>query len=296
MSNHVVQARSFDNTCVRFHDLALQRWLNGTFDVVEGYPVPVIFASPMDAFSEFARLWSLDNNPYRYLYEAKNEYGEPLYEPYPSNVRYPVISVSKSGWSYRPNQSTTYREWRPFAWVTVDENPSRQDVGMAMIRMRPSAWDYTYKIVFLCTRQDTQARFVQQFIDAMDLSASAAQTFVNVAYPSPGVVIQERLMLSGNIDDLTEREPGPDRPVIFQTGLTLTIEGFSVKTSWDEVPVLWQTALTEGSVPPPDLTQLYDFRRVSDEFLTSDLKNSVSLTNPADLRNPRGDGSIVDNK
>ena len=81
-----VRAGSLTGTSMRYHELALQRWLNRVFQVREGYAIPVVFTSPMDAFSQFRQLWSRDNNPFNYLLDLKDANGTPLYEPFPSPI------------------------------------------------------------------------------------------------------------------------------------------------------------------------------------------------------------------
>ena len=110
---------------MRYHELALQRWLNKIFLLRWGVPVPVVFTSPMDAFSLFSQLWSEANNPFQYLLNIKDEKGAPLYQPYPQPVRYPVISVYRKGWKYRQYQNFSIHRMRWINW------PSRR--GMAAI-------------------------------------------------------------------------------------------------------------------------------------------------------------------
>jgi len=274
------------------HDLALQRWLNATFAVTEGYPVPVVFASPMTAYAEFAQLWAADANPFRYLLDAKDEAGTPLYMPYPAPAVYPIISVSHAGWPFRANQTCSTRDWRPLAWATTDAKPSRQDVGTAIVMQRPSAWDFNYKVVHMCRRPDTQAAFVQRVMDAMTGSASAAQTFIKLVNPMPRLEVMERLVVTGGIEDLTEHDrSGADTAVIYQTGISLTIEGFSIPCSWTEVPVLWKTLLTATSADAVLLSQLYDFRQSSPG--PARLRDAVPLSRIDKVANTRPDGSTV---
>ena len=92
---------------MRVHEVALQRWLYDNFFVMAGYPIPVVFSTPMDAFAEFQRLWQGkgEKNPFKFLLDAKDVNGNALYEPYPANIRYPLISVSRTGFVYRTTQS-----------------------------------------------------------------------------------------------------------------------------------------------------------------------------------------------
>ena len=65
-------------TAMRVHEVALQAWCYRHFYVAEGYPVPVVFAWPMDAFGEFNKLWQSQNsNPFAYLLNLKDSEGRP---------------------------------------------------------------------------------------------------------------------------------------------------------------------------------------------------------------------------
>ena len=80
----VIQASRQDPelTGMRVHELALARWLHQNFQTRPGYPTPVVFATPMDAFAEFDRLFASANNPFAYLLKDVNgkKIGETVWE------------------------------------------------------------------------------------------------------------------------------------------------------------------------------------------------------------------------
>src|SRR3974390_3038558 len=96
-----VETGSLGVTSMRYHELALAAWLNQKFILRQGYPIPVVFASPMDAFTKLQNLWKLEKNPFSYLFNLVDDKGTPLYEPYPAVPRYPLLSVMRKGWKYR---------------------------------------------------------------------------------------------------------------------------------------------------------------------------------------------------
>ena len=131
-----VKAGAVGGTSMRYHELALQAWLNVWAVVRVGYPVPVIFAAPMDAFSQFEQLWAQDTNPFRYLFDLKDAKGTPLYEPFPSPMRYPIISVYRKGWKYRMYQNFSIHRWRQINWPTVSDTGTTL-YGVGAERHRP---------------------------------------------------------------------------------------------------------------------------------------------------------------
>ena len=188
-----VRQVTMDVTEGRVHELALQNWFYRNFFVMEGYPVPVVFATPMDAFSVFANLWKAEHNPFKYLLDAKDCEGTPLYEPYPSPVRYPLISVKKLGWTPRINQSYGIHRWRHMGYPTTSTvnavkpgevgGLTQNDLGNVMTSTMPTAWDFRYQIDHFCTRPDTQAIFVHRVMRTMVIAGGAMQTWIRVVYP-----------------------------------------------------------------------------------------------------------------
>ena len=121
---------------MRYHELALQYWLNKAFTLRWGVPVPVVFTSPMDAFSLFSKLWSEANNPFQYLLNVKDEQGIPLYQPYPQPVRYPVMSVYRKGWKLRQYQNFSIHRLRHINYPTVSSGKIENNFGLNMICFR----------------------------------------------------------------------------------------------------------------------------------------------------------------
>jgi len=263
------RAGSLGGTSMRYHELALQRWLNGLFQVREGYPVPVVFTSPMDAFGAFAQLWGDANNPFGYLLSLKDDCGKPLYEPYPSPIRYPIISVHRKGWKYRSYQNFSIHRWRHINWPTVSDTgsviPGKNQQGTGLQRCalgevttarRPMAWDYRFQIDFFSNRPDTVAFFLQQFMNEMWRTGGVPQTWIKVPYPGYGEMLV-RLYLDGEIESMTPEEPEPGKNVEFRTSITVVVEGFDVDLRFKIYPALWYLVLGSGSVEPTALENAF---------------------------------------
>lgn len=252
-------------TGMRYHELALQRWLYGTFYVREGYPIPVVFSSPMDAFGNFDRLWQSDKNPFKYLFDLKDEQGKPLYEPYPSNLRYPLISVFRRGWKYRPEQNYSIHQWRRMNWPTVSPDVKRCELGNVSVSQRPMAWDYRWQIDHYAMRPDTQAYFVEKLMRSMWITGGTPQCWVTVHYPAWGLH-KVRMFIDGDIENTTLEEPEDQKHVEFRTTFTLCMEGYSVDQDIKVVPALW-TLLVRGqehSVNPDELDDAFGAQQEED--------------------------------
>lgn len=265
---------TLENTSMRLHELALQKWLNATFDVVDGYPVPVVFSTPMDAYGEFTRLWKDDNNPFRYLLSAKDEDGNIMYEPYPAPPKYPVISVTRGGWIPRITQSYGVHTNRK-GWVTTGNNPKSSDVGTAIIRNMPMAWDFRYQLDHFCLRPDTQARFVHQAMRRFQNSGGIMQSWLQVMYPLPYGPQTIRFYLDGSIEDNSELEPG-EGPRIYRTTLRLIIEGYYAEIEYTEVPTFWTLVTSEGTADYNDLVKKYNINE--DSTASNESMSDAGLT------------------
>src|SRR5712671_2429309 len=104
---------SVECASMRYSELAIQAWLNTRFFLRDNeFPVPVVFSQPLDAFHAFTKLWADANNPFKYLLDLKDEHGTPLYEPYPANIRYPLISVSRQTVKFRAYQNYSIHRFR----------------------------------------------------------------------------------------------------------------------------------------------------------------------------------------
>lgn len=262
---------------MRYHELALQRWLNGLFVVREGYSVPVVFTSPMDAFSYFAQLWSDANNPFDYLLNLKDANGTPLYEPHPSPIRYPLISVHRKGWKIRPHQNFSIHRWRHINWPTVASagteryGPQAQGwdvtkcgLGNVTTSRMPMAWDYRFQLDHFCNRPDTQAFFVEQLMQEFwRTGGTIPQTWISVPYPGWGNR-RIRLYLDGDIENLTPEEPEAGKNVEFRTSFTVVVEGFDVDLRYEIYPALWNVVMRFGPVSPTQLEDCFNFTRTTD--------------------------------
>lgn len=246
-------------TGMRYHELALQKWLYGTFFVREGYPIPVVFSTPMDAFGNFLQLWKSDKNPFKYLTNLKDDNGTPLYEPYPSTLRYPLISVFRRRWTYRPEQSYGVHQFRHMNWPTVASNPSRCELGEVTTSFRPNAWDYKFQIDHFCMRPDTQAYFIEQLMrNFIGIGGGSPQTWMTIHFPAIGFQ-RIRMYLDGDIENSTPEEPEDGKHVEFRTTINLVIEGYSIDQNIKIVPALWNLILrSNGSASPDELQAAFD--------------------------------------
>lgn len=244
-------------TGMRYHELALQRWLYGTFFVRTGYAIPVVFSTPMDAFGTFDKLWKSDNNPFKYLFDLKDERGTPLYEPYPPNLRYPLISVFRRGWKYRPNQNYSIHQWRPINWPTVSPDVGRCQLGNTLVSYRPMAWDYRWQIDHYAMRPDTQAYFVEKLMRSMWLTGGTPQAWIPVHYPGWGWH-NIRIYIDGDIENSTLEEPEDQKHVEFRTTFTLVMEGYSVDQDIKVVPALWSLLIRNApEASPQDISSAF---------------------------------------
>lgn len=272
-----VRAGSLGGMSMRYHELALQRWLNKLFFVREGYPVPVVFTSPMDAFSYFQQLWADANNPFQYLFDLKDANGTPLYEPHPSPIRYPIISVYRKGWKYRQYQNFSIHRWRHINWPTVANagteryGPQAQgwditkcQLGNVTTSRRPMAWDYRFQIDHFCNRPDTQAFFVEQLMQEFwRTGGTIPQTWILVPYPGWGNRLV-RLYIDGDIESLTPEEPEEGKNVEYRTSFTVVVEGFDVDLYYEIYPALWEIVFRFGPVAPITLEQCFNLEKTVD--------------------------------
>jgi len=268
-----VSAGALSSTSMRYHELALQRWLNGIFMLRWGVPVPVVFTSPMDAFSVFSKLWSEANNPFQYLLDVKDECGNPLYQPYPAPVRYPVISVYRKGWKYRNYQNFSIHRMRWINWPSVSDAAELHDSGthqqgtqmkrcdLANVTTSrfPMAFDYRFQIDHFCNRPDTQAFFLSQlFRDFWRTGGPTLQTWIKVSYPGFGDKLV-RLYIDGDIENLTPEEPEDGKNVEYRTSFTVALEGYDIDLDYKIYPALWKVLFREGSVSPTEANAAFDF-------------------------------------
>lgn len=267
---------SLSSTSMRYHELALQRWLNGIFLLRWGAPVPVVFTSPMDAFSLFSKLWSEANNPFQYLLDVKDDKGVPCYQPYPAPVRYPVMSVYRKGWKFRNFQNFSIHRMRWINWPTVSDAAQLNDAGThqqgtEMTRCNlgevttsryPMAFDYRFQIDHFCNRPDTQAFFLSQlFREFWRTGGPTLQTWIKVKYPGSWGDKLVRLYIDGDIENLTPEEPEDGKNVEYRTSFTVVLEGYDIDLNFEIYPALWKVIFREGSaVSPAEVTEAFDLR------------------------------------
>jgi hypothetical protein len=277
-----VKTGSLGATSMRYHELALQRWLNRLFIVREGYPVPVVFATPMDAFSQFTRLWSAANNPFQYLLQAVDEEGTPLYQPYPAPVRYPLLSVYRKGFKYRSYQNFSIHKFRHINWPTISDDVGRCDLGNVTTSKMPMAWDYKFQLDFFCNRPDTQAFFVEKLMREFYKTGGTPQTWIAVEYPAWGRQLI-RVYIDGDIENNTPEEPEADKNVEFRTTVNIVVEGFSLDLDFKIEPAFWTLIFGTGSIDPVTLQRAFEPLREDDVRIRDNNVTMLARSNlPAD--------------
>lgn len=265
-----------DRNGMRYHELALQRWLNLNFHVVAGYPVPVVFTAPMDAFSYYSKMWATENSPFAYLYNAKDSAGNPLYEPYPAPARYPIISVHRRGWRIRQSQNYSIHRWRRLGWTTrfTSGTNLRDDIGNVLTAQMPQAVDFLYQIDFFCLRPDTLAVFVKHFMQKCRRTGGQNfQTWITVAYPFYGQLFS-RLFVDGELAPMMPEEGG-DTNQEYRVSIPVVVEGWEPDVVIQEEPVFWTLVVngkTPSAVSPGELETVYT---ASVDMRSSQLTNNV---------------------
>lgn len=278
-----VHAGALDAQSMRYHELWLQRWFYARFFVREGASVPVVFSTPMDCVAHFKNLWADDNNPFKYLLDLKDEKGTPLYEPHPSPIRYPLISVMRRGIKFRPYQNFSLHNWRHLNWPTVSDAgpavPGREQQGVGLLKCdlgnvttsrMPMAFDYKFQVDHLCLRPDTQAFFVEKVLTQFWRGGGGMQTWMDIEYPGWGAQYV-RLYLEGDVDQFAPDDATlNDKNVEFRTSFNLVLEGFSLDVDYQVKPVLWKLVERNRSATPKELENLLH------PTLTTDLRLSGS--------------------
>lgn len=266
-----VKSGALSGTSMRYHELSIQSWLNKLFVVREGYSVPVVICAPLDAFSTFTKLWSEANNPYQYLLEIKDANGVPLYQPYPSPVRYPIISVYRKGWKFRQYQNFSIHRMRWINWPTVSSpgpgiygvnstgtNLTECNLGNVTTSRFPMAFDYKFQIDHFCNRPDTQAFYISQlFREFWRTGGTQMQTWIKVNYPGFGTKLV-RLYIDGDIDNLTPEEPEDGKNVECRTSFTVVVEGYDIDLDFKIYPALWTLLFRQGSAAPEALNNAFE--------------------------------------
>lgn len=272
-------------TDVRVHHVALQRWFNRRFLLREGYPCPVIFAGQMDAYAQFNHLWRQPTNPFNYLATLQDPASAGLS---PAPLRFPLIAVDFKSMRYRPEQSYASRVNRRLYYPTVNNEAqglTQGDLGNVAQARFPAAWTFSFQVDFLSARPDTRDFFIKQLNQCFRvMSAGTPQTFIPVVYPNYMGALAERLVLTSNIDDMTEKEP-TGTEMRYRISVTLEIEGYAIDTTVTVAPTLWSMVVGGAALSPDDVARYFDLHAtsVTRDLRTLPLENSVLVAREATL-------------
>lgn len=258
---------------VRWHELALRRWLHANFVHQQGFPIPVVFSTPMDAWAQFHQLWKRPNNPYAYLLDLKDAKGAPRYLPHPHPPRYPLISVDRKSWRPRLNQSFGTKRYRRIGWPSVDDENSsitKEELGNVATLDMPTAWDFRFQLDFLCLRPDTMSRFVDTWQRAFAAtSAGSVQTWIPIAFPGFMGTKLCRMYVEGDLEDASAEEPQAETQLEFRISANVVIEGYNVDTTVDMLPALWQLVYSSNVTTPGQVESVFS-------SVTADLRGDSS--------------------
>lgn len=273
-------------TSMRVHELGVQRWLNQRFLVAEGYPMPVLFTKPMSAYADFKQHWSAPNSVFSYLLEAKDREGRPLYQPHPAAPSYPLLTVNRQSWQYSAARSFSSHWWRHAGWPTVSSNVKLRDLGQVYQSRMPQAWDYRLQLDHYANRPDGQAYFIHELQQGFFPSAGSPNTWIRMVYPGVSGAKLVRVVLDGDIQDLTEEDPADNRR-IYRTTVTLVVEGWVPDPNYLNVPAFWTMATNATAVAPAELEANYQILLQQDlRPLTgtgeNGIVNSATNTPPSD--------------
>jgi hypothetical protein len=277
---------SSQGNCMRWHELALQRWCYLNFIVADGYPVPVLFSAPMDAFSQFKNLWKSADNPFKYLLDLVDSNGTPVYEPYPATPKYPLISVHRKGWAFRPSQNYSYKRWRRVSWPTVSDSPAKQDLGTVTTVKMPAAWNFRFQVDHFCLRPETQSNFITALMRTLWRSGGQPQTWLNVEYPGHFYQKNVRMYLDGDIDSVTPPEPADGQMTEYRTSFGIVVEGYVPDLNYEMFPAAW-TMVLNGRLPGNrhELDQIFSPRI---DLRGSDARGNLVLDARSNVPNPSG--------
>jgi hypothetical protein len=288
-----LEAGALSSTGMRYHELALQHWLNANFLLRWGVPIPVIFSNPMDAFSEFTLEWSRDQNAYQYLLDVKDDIGTPLYLPHPSPIRYPLISVYRRNYKLRQSHNFSIHNMRHIEWPTVSDagthvygkeqhgvNLEVGDLGMVTVTRYPMAVDFKFQVDFFCNRPDTQAFFLRQlFKQFWRTGGPQLQTWTLVKYPILGPKLV-RLYLDGEVENTTPETPEDGKNQEFRVTISLVLEGYEIDVDYKLYPALWKIVTRSGAITPLKIAGEFGIDNSQVDYFRVDSMRDTPESNP----------------
>ncbi len=242
-------------TLHRVHDLALMHWLQSSFFVSEGYPVPAIFSNPSRVFNDAMQIWSApgSGNVFAYLLSAKDAGGSPLYQPHPMPMALPIISIDRLGIAPDASRAWSTGQMRHAGWPTVDpadKITSQRLLGNAYIVQMPQGWIFKYQIDILAARYDTIACLVTALVQKLNRWSLTPETMIIAKYPGRGYFGKKlvRMTLEGEIADATEIDATGNR--IYRASFQLHIHGWAVDIDPNIVPTLWTQTINATALDP----------------------------------------------
>lgn len=236
VSRNPTPALTSNESSVRLHDLAIQAWCNRAFVIQSGYPVPVVFGSPMDATANFSELWKRSENPFTYLLDLKDSAGRPLYQPYPANICYPLISIQKRRWTFNPNRNYSTHRFRKLANLSNDSTQANDDRGTWKQRNMPMGIDFHYQVDYFSMRPDSQAVMVGQIFSQFWRQGGGPRTWVPVPYNPEFGSRYVHMELNGDVQNMTKDEPGNDSHVEYRLTFNLVLQGWMTDAGYEIVP------------------------------------------------------------
>lgn len=243
-----VSTSSRENLIVRAHDEAVKRWLNKNFLLIDGYPIPALIANPTDAYAMFVNMWKRDDNPYAYLTDLKDSRGANLYNPSEPGLMYPIISILRSGISYRQNGNFSIHKWRRISYPTVSNKVSKCDLGTVTTSRMPMGFNFKYQIDFMSTSMYTQAMIVQSLANVLHTTGGNLRFWIPVVYPGVmGEKLVQSVIDSDNLDNSQEKDPDSDNQIVFRLSIPLTLEGYIPDIEYRREPTLWSVVLNSAS-------------------------------------------------
>jgi hypothetical protein len=243
--NNVVGAATKETNVIRVHDEAMKTWVNKCFIHAPGYPIPAVFADPMDAFSSFKQAWTSKENPYKYLTELTDKSGTPIYSPDVSGIIYPLISIKRGGVSFDVTRNFSPRMFRNLGFPTVSDDVTDRDLGNVLSARMPMGWNISYQIDFYSNRPDTQAYFYERLMRELVLSAATTEFWIPVQYHGWWGQRLVCVQLEGNIENNTEISN--EEVMVYRTTAQFKVMGWRIDAQQTVMPALWTSTVSEKS-------------------------------------------------